>query len=118
MPFLLQSILDQSPKQELFLESESSDSEGSIEISSPHLFIMPKQVEEEMSMWSSKIEEKEGIARVNSSSSKSTLVSRISESNPVQVAVSQCIAHDNENEIIDEFAELDAWLQSGAVEIV
>jgi hypothetical protein len=118
MLFLLQPILDQSPKKELFLESEPSDTEGSIEISSPHPFIVPKQGKEQMLMWSAKIQEKEGIARVNSSSSKSTLASRISKPNPVQVAVSQPMVHDNENEIIDEFAELDAWLQSGAVEIV
>ncbi len=118
MLFLFQPILDQSPKEGLFLESEPSDSEGSIEISSPHPFIMPKQVKEQMLMRTAKIGEKEGIARVNLLSSNSTLSSRISEPIPVQVAVSQPMAHDNENEIIDEFAELDAWLQSGAVEIV
>lgn len=96
------------PNDALFLDSEQSDGEGSIEISSPQPFLVSKQVKKQRLGG-----EKEGDSR---SPTNATTLS-ISEPNLAGPVVSQP-AYNNENEIVDEFAELDAWVQSGAIEIV
>jgi hypothetical protein len=94
----------------LFMQSDSSDDEGSIEISSPVPSIKSR-IEPPCNSWLGKqslppdisetIDDLDDLAVLNTSLTE------------VPVA-----AEDQTDHVMDEFAELEAWLESGTFEIV